>query len=207
MVLCLQRKYFLCSCRENGALQDPHHVAVCGSPDFLLDPCCDDGTRMTVHEHVTEIYEAERDNIYSYLLYFGVPAGRAQELAQDSFVKLYQKMSRGEPIENPRAWLYRVAHNFALRFHERESTFDALDSDVQTDKTALNPEQSMIERERQAALQAAIRDLSPQQRNCLHLRVQGLRYREIADTIGISTSAVGEFLRRAVVRLKGVLDA
>ena len=54
---------------------------------------------------------------------------------------------------------------------------------------------------------AAVRDLSPQQRNCLHLRAQGLRYREIAETMGISSSAVGEFLRRAVVRLKEALDA
>jgi DNA-directed RNA polymerase specialized sigma24 family protein len=38
------------------------------------------------------------------------------------------------------------------------------------------------------------------------LRVQGLRYREIAETVGISTSAVGEFLRRAVVRLKEAID-
>ena len=58
---------------------------------------------MTVNERVEEIYQAERDNIYSYLLHFGIPAGRAQELAQDSFLKLYLKMSKGELIENPRA--------------------------------------------------------------------------------------------------------
>jgi RNA polymerase sigma factor (sigma-70 family) len=63
-----------------------------------------------------------------------------------------------------------------------------------------------MEHQRRAVLLAAIRELSPQQRNCLHLRVAGLRYREIAEVIGISTSAVGEFLRRATVRLKGVLD-
>jgi RNA polymerase sigma-70 factor (ECF subfamily) len=55
-------------------------------------------------------------------------------------------------------------------------------------------------------LSRAIGELSPQQKNCLHLRAQGLRYREIAETIGISTSAVGEFLRRAVTRLKEAMD-
>ena len=68
------------------------------------------------------------------------------------------------------------------------------------------PETALIERQHRVALLDAVRNLSPQQRNCLHLRAQGLRYREIAETIGISTSAVGEFLRRAVVRLKEVMN-
>jgi RNA polymerase sigma-70 factor, ECF subfamily len=162
---------------------------------------------MTVHESVEQIYEAERESIYSYLLYFGIPAGRAQELTQDSFVKLYLKMSRGEPIENPRAWLYKVAHNFALRSHEREPKFDELDPNLAPREGSPDPERDLIDRERRRALSQAVRDLSPQQRNCLHLRVQGLRYREIAETVGISTSAVGEFLRRAVNRLKEAMDA
>jgi len=162
---------------------------------------------MTVHEQVEQIYEAERDNIYSYLLYFGVAAQRAQELAQDSFLKLYLKMSQGESIENPRAWLYKVAHNFALRVHEREPAFDELDPNINLPQAAADPESALIRRQRGAALAQAISDLSPRQRNCLHLRVQGLRYREIADVVGISTSAVGEFLRRAVTRLKEVVDA
>jgi RNA polymerase sigma-70 factor (ECF subfamily) len=160
---------------------------------------------MTVRERVEQIYEAERDSIYAYLVYFGVPAQRAQELAQDSFLKLYLRMSQGEVIENPRAWLYRVAHNFALRSFEREPAFDELDRNFQLPQTAPDPERALIDRQRQSALVEAIRDLSPRQRNCIHLRVRGLRYREIADVVGISTSAVGEFLRRAVVRLKEAL--
>ena len=162
---------------------------------------------MTVHEQVERIYEAERDNIYSYLLYLGVAAPRAQELAQDAFLKLYLKMSQRESIDNPRAWLYRVAHNLALRVHEREPVFDELDANCNIPECLTDPESALIDRQRRAALAHAIRGLSPQQRNCLHLRVQGLRYREIADVVGISISAVGEFLRRAVARLKEAMDA
>jgi RNA polymerase sigma-70 factor, ECF subfamily len=46
--------------------------------------------------------------------------------------------------------------------------------------------------------------LSEQQKRCLFLRLEGLRYPEIGQSLGISASAVGEFLRRAVVRLKKV---
>lgn len=161
---------------------------------------------MSPHERVEQIYEAERDNIYSYLLYCGVPAQQAQELAQESFLKLYLKMSKGEAIESPRAWLYRVAHNLALRFHDREPVFDELDPNVESLQAWPDPERALMEKQRKSSLIRAMRDLSPQQRNCLHLRSQGLRYREIADVIGISTSAVGEFLRRAVARLKEAVD-
>lgn len=162
---------------------------------------------MSIHEQVEEIYVAERDNIYVYLLYCGVPAQRAQELAQDSFLNLYRKLSKREPIENPRAWLYRVAHNAAMRYHQREPVFDEIDARFEVPEAAPDPERALVEHERRAALVEAIRRLSPQQRNCLHLRVQGMQYREIAETIGISSSAVGEFLRRAVSRLKEALNA
>ena len=162
---------------------------------------------MNVRERVEEIYLAERNHIYTYLLFCGVPPQRAQELAQESFLKLYLKLSRGEPVANPRAWLYRVAHNFAMRHHRREPAFDEIGVNLHVPETGPDPEAALIERQRRLALVAAIRDLSPQQRNCLHLRVLGLRYREIAEAIGISTSAVSEFLRRAVARLKEAVDA
>jgi RNA polymerase sigma-70 factor (ECF subfamily) len=161
---------------------------------------------MTVHERVERIYEAEREHIYSYLLCLGVPAERAQELAQDLFLKLYVRMSKGESIENPRAWLYRVAHNSALRFHRREPPFDPLDDAAEPSETLPDPEHALIAEQRRYALRKAILELSPRQRNCLELRARGLRHREIAEAIGISTSAASEFLRRAVVRLKEVVN-
>ena len=162
---------------------------------------------MSAHERLEQIYAAERNHIYAYLLYCGVPPQRAQELAQDSFLKLYLKMSRGEAVENPRAWLYQVAHNSALRHHQREPDFDEIGSNLRLAEPSIDPESALIDRQRRLALIEAVRDLSPQQRNCLHLRARGLRYREIAAAIGISTSAVSEFLRRAVVRLKEAIDA
>jgi RNA polymerase sigma-70 factor (ECF subfamily) len=162
---------------------------------------------MTVHQRVEQIYEAERANIYSYLLCFGLPAARAQELAQDVFLTMYQRMRDGDEIENPRAWLYRVAHNLAVRSHAREPQFDELTQAIAPRDPQPDPESVTIERSRKSALREAVRSLSPQQRNCLYLRAQGLRYREIAETVGISTSAVGEFLRRAAVRLKEVMNA
>ena len=60
----------------------------------------------------------------------------------------------------------------------------------------------MIGKERTRQLADAIAGLSKQQRACLHLRAEGLRYRGIAAVLGISTPTVGEFLQRAMERMR-----
>jgi RNA polymerase sigma-70 factor (ECF subfamily) len=65
-----------------------------------------------------------------------------------------------------------------------------------------SPEQSLLERERMTLFHRAVEGLSEQQKRCLFLRLEGLRYPEIGSALGISASAVGEFLRRAVSRLR-----
>lgn len=65
-----------------------------------------------------------------------------------------------------------------------------------------SPEQRAIEHEHFERIHRALASLSPQQRPCLCLRAEGLRYREIAEAVGISIPSVQEFLRRAIERLK-----
>jgi RNA polymerase sigma-70 factor (ECF subfamily) len=63
-------------------------------------------------------------------------------------------------------------------------------------------ELDLIEQERRNQIGEAWKTLSEQQRQCLYLRGEGLRYREIAEAMGISISSVREFLSRAIVRLQ-----
>jgi RNA polymerase sigma-70 factor, ECF subfamily len=60
-------------------------------------------------------------------------------------------------------------------------------------------------RERMVRLRAAMIELSTAQRECLVLRAQGLKYREIAEVLNLSTSAVGENIQRGLERLKELL--
>jgi RNA polymerase sigma-70 factor (ECF subfamily) len=97
-----------------------------------------------------------------------------------------------------------VARNTALSKGSLDSACQTLDPSVEAsvaDGTP-SPERELLDRERLSRLRKAVFALSRQQRHCLHLRVEGFRYREIAEIIGVSTSTVGEFLRRAVSRLR-----
>jgi RNA polymerase sigma-70 factor (ECF subfamily) len=161
-------------------------------------------TATPLQDLVGRLFEEAREDVYRYLLTLGLYPPQAQEAAQEVFLRLYQVLKKGEKIQNPRAWIFRVAHNYGLKVRERQDQHPPYDPEFESRIAAAekDPEESLIERERAVRFQRAIENLSEQQRRCLHLRLEGLRYPEIGAVLGISASAVGEFLRRAVVRLR-----
>jgi len=166
-------------------------------------------TRLTLQDQVARLFEETREDVYRYLLTLGLHPPQAQEATQEVFLRLYQALKRNEEeIRNPRAWIFRVAHNLGLKVRAQQSSHESYEPDVETRMLdpELNPEQSLLERERMVRFHRAVEGLSEQQRRCLFLRLEGLRYPEIGSALGISPSAVGEFLRRALTKLKKVGD-
>jgi RNA polymerase sigma-70 factor (ECF subfamily) len=64
-----------------------------------------------------------------------------------------------------------------------------------------NPEQQLHARQRQERLWAVFQALPEPDRWCLQLRSEGLRYREIAEVVGISLGSVAQSLERSLSRL------
>lgn len=162
-------------------------------------------SRADLQEHVSRVFNEWRDDVYRYLLTLGLPPPQAQEATQEVFLRLYTALAKQqETIFNQRAWVFRVAHNLGLTLRARDSGLQPFDPELAASvrDTLADPETGLIERERMDRMHRAVQSLSPQQRQCLHLRADGLRYQEIADTLGISVSTVSEFLKRAVTRLR-----
>jgi len=159
-----------------------------------------------LQDQVAELFVDLRDDVYRYLLTLGLYPPQAQEATQEVFLRLYVTLRRNVEILNPRAWIFRVAHNYGLKVRARENSALTYDPQIETRlrDPGASPEMSLIERERAVRFNRAIENLSEQQRRCLFLRLEGLRYPEIAATLGISASTVGEFIRRAIARLKKV---
>jgi RNA polymerase sigma-70 factor (ECF subfamily) len=163
-----------------------------------------DRAAMTLQDQVAQLFQEARDDVYRYLLSLGLHPPQAQEAAQEVFLRLYVTLKKGEDIQNPRGWIFRVAHNLGLKIRAKQSTQAPFDAELELKlrSAELNPEQSLLEREQNILFHQAVQGLSEQQRRCLLLRLEGLRYPEIGSALGISASAVGEFLRRAIARLK-----
>jgi RNA polymerase sigma-70 factor (ECF subfamily) len=166
------------------------------------------GSGVTLHDRVAQLFEETREDVYRYLLTLGLYPPQAQEAAQEVFLRLYTTLKKGEHVENPRGWIFRVAHNYGLKVRARQASEAPFDAELEARllAPAASPEHELIERERMVRFHRAVENLSEQQRRCLFLRLEGMRYPEIASTLGISASTVGEFLRRAMARLRKVRD-
>ena len=64
-----------------------------------------------------------------------------------------------------------------------------------------NPEEQLLNKDRQQRLRSVLDALPEKDRWCLYLRAEGLRYREIADVLGVSLGAVSMMLGRSLARL------
>jgi RNA polymerase sigma-70 factor (ECF subfamily) len=100
-----------------------------------------------------------------------------------------------------------VTHNLALKRRMANQRIDCTaDVDVtvieRTEDPNLSPEQQLLFQDRQAGLMAIVRALPEQDERCLRLRAEGLKYREIADVLGISLGGVSVSLNRSLDRLR-----
>jgi RNA polymerase sigma-70 factor, ECF subfamily len=149
-----------------------------------------------------------------YVGAFGVSAHDTEDVVQDVFLSLFRHVQLGRPRTNLRGWLFRVAHNLALkhRLRTRKRQFtEGTDVAELPDRarashagdlaSTSNPEQQLASRQRHQRLLAVFRALPERDRRCLSLRAEGLRYREIADALGISLGAVAKSLARSMTRM------
>jgi RNA polymerase sigma-70 factor (ECF subfamily) len=163
----------------------------------------------SVQERVIAVYEAHRENIYRFLVGHGLESAVAQEVTQDVFVDLFVALEKGADVSSEEGWLYTVAGRAAVDYWRRERRPVWVDFDLQANPTddlpsaEPSPEAQAGYRERLCRLAAGMAKLPKGQRLCIQLRMQGLRYREIAKLLGVSTSTAAEWLVSAVDRLRG----
>lgn len=153
-------------------------------------------------EKTVELFERHRSALLRYLLTFGLTIDDGEEVVQEVFLALFSHLRRGKSGANLHGWVFRVAHNLALKKRSRvrretaESLWDRPDS-------ALDPEELAVASQRQDRLLAVMKALPETDRLCLALRAEGLRYREIAEVLGISLGAVANSLDRSLTRMAG----
>ena len=151
----------------------------------------------------TTLYRQLRKPLLRYLVCLGLAVDEAQDVVQEAFVSLHKHLASGGSQENIRSWVFRVAHNGA---RNRQRSYDRrlgqpLDPLLDSIADEATPEQVVLEKEKFRRLGKAILLLTESERECLLLRAGGLRYREIAEVLGIPTSTVSDTVDRAIKKL------
>jgi RNA polymerase sigma-70 factor, ECF subfamily len=156
---------------------------------------------------VIRLFDQFRNPLLRYALSFGLSMHDGEEVIQDVFLALFRHLQMGKSRRNLRGWIFRVAHNLALkRWADNKRLHEIIDPDETIVERQLaatpNPEEQMTSGQTLARLRATLRALPEQDRWCLSLRAEGLRYREIATVVGISLGGVSIVLTRALARLR-----
>jgi RNA polymerase sigma-70 factor (ECF subfamily) len=162
------------------------------------------GAAMTTSEALKRYFEEHYEALCRFLRYSGAGEAVAEDLSQEAFLRLYDHLKKGRPAQNIRAWLFRVSYRLWIdRLREGKREAPAVDqawelwSQVLRDPSP-GAEQQLLARERSEWLRAALLRLSQVERQALHLRADGLQYREIAEVLGLGYWPVVEAVRRAV---------
>ena len=154
---------------------------------------------------------AREDTIRAYQMHAGVLLGYAhrltrdealaQDAVQETFLRFFLALMQGEGIQNARAWLYRVAHNYICETL-RSATVRTAVSLEDAGEDRLRDERSMPGADRAADwFDAARQLLAPREWQCVQLRAEGFDYTEIATRLEIRPGTVGSLLHRASEKL------
>lgn len=159
-----------------------------------------------IEREVLTLFDMYRNRLLAYIMAFGVSGHDSEEIVQEVFLALFRHLQLGKSRRNLRAWMFRVAHNLALK--QRNASQRSRDR-IESDQTLLqaqrdpspNPEEQALSAQQRRCLLAVIAALPEQDQCCVRLRAEGLRYREIAQVLDISLGAVSISLTRSLARL------
>lgn len=136
----------------------------------------------------------------------------AEDLAQDTFVKVLNNVERYRPEFKFSSWLFKIANNVAID-HLRKRQLDTISTDGSRHATTaseveatsfdvVEPGQNALEQltsqELGTAIERAVGRLRPMYRSCILLRhVEGRSYEEIAQTLDLPLGTVKTYIHRA----------
>jgi RNA polymerase sigma-70 factor (ECF subfamily) len=186
----------------------------CSDEDLLIRFCKGEKQAFGV---LVRRYERE---LFGYLRRYVGDSTLAEDVFQNTFLQLYVKVEQYEPGRPVRPWLYTIATNQAIDALRRQGRHQALSLDQGREEPGEGDIRSLMEtlesrgpspmdaaegQERKERIRASVDRLPDFLRQVLVLAYyQGLKYREIADILGIPVGTVKSRLHAALVKLQEV---
>lgn len=167
-----------------------------------------------------ELVRAYQDRLVSVFHHMLHDREAAEDLAQETFFRVYRSRVTYEPTARFSTWLFRIANNLASNsrrtVHRRkEVRLERNDSgpsngaqeSLAVEKSALMPSRQFAKLELQAKVQEALKELNDRQRMALLLhKFEEMSYTDIATTMELSPAAVKSLLSRAREMLRMHLE-
>ena len=158
-------------------------------------------------DHLVQIYQTPVYNLAYRML---GNAAEAEDAAQETFIRAYTHLSRYDPQRPFRTWLLSIASHYCIdRLRRQRVDWLPLEDEIApagraepesrvTAPAPPDPHLVAVQREREVVIQRLLATLPPEDRSAVVLCYwYDYSYEEIADTLGLSVSAVKSRLSRA----------
>ena len=157
-----------------------------------------------------------RSKVYTYIVLTIKNQQLAEDLFQETFIKVIQSLRAGKYKDNGRflSWVIRIAHNLIIDHFRKEKQMNSVSNDdTEVDLfnskkfSDKNIEEIIISSQIKSELRTLINELPTDQREVVLLRHYGeLSFKEIADQTGVSINTALGRMRYALINLRKMID-
>ncbi len=154
------------------------------------------------HKTFQKLYEELASSLYNFLYYKTGDKYLAEDILQDSFIKLWNNLENVEEVK-AKSYLFTVANNNFLNHVAHKKVVLRYASESKYSYSNETPEYVMEEKQFEQKLLAAIANLPRKQREVFLLnRIDKMKYKEIADLLNLSVKAVEKRMSAALKHLR-----
>jgi RNA polymerase sigma-70 factor, ECF subfamily len=147
------------------------------------------------------IFQENWNSIHRLLARMVIDPAEAEDLALETFFRLYKYRPAQHESFNTRGWLYKVATNLALQsirsFKRREQYETHAGRHVLIEANEDQPHKILAEKEDRYYVRMALGQMNSRQSELLIMRYSGMAYKDIAAALNLSPTSIGPLLLRA----------
>ncbi|NRA91118.1 MAG: sigma-70 family RNA polymerase sigma factor [Psychroserpens sp.] len=154
----------------------------------------------------SSIYNKYSNELYNFLFYKYGSALNPKDQVQEAFIKLWQNCGKIPP-QKAKSFLFTTANNLMLNAYAHQKVVRKFEQQKPKSKTNETPQFLLEEEEYRQKLEKAIASLTEAQRVAFLMnRVEGKRFKEIAELLDISTKAVEKRIYGALKKLRETIE-
>jgi len=148
------------------------------------------------------LFDTYFEDVRRYVLYRSGDEDIATDIAQDTFMRVWEKQMMIDP-QRVKGLLFKIAGDLFISQYRRKQVANNFFNTFQPTNKSLTPEDEINFQELKNAYDAALKSMPEKQRTVFLMnRIDELKYKEIADQLGLSVKAIEKRMSQALEHLK-----
>ncbi len=167
------------------------------------------------HSSIDVLIDRHKNRVYSYILLIVKNQNLAEDIFQDTFIKVIRSLKYGKYVENGKfiSWVLRISHNLIIDHFRREKlngtvSRDSSETDILNSPkfSEENIEDRLVMDQILFEVKELIKELPEDQQQVIFMRhYQGLSFKEIADLTNVSINTALGRMRYALINLRKLI--